>query len=205
MPAEKTITETILLSACREGDLVSFGSDAPIWGTMTLSKVKTIPGGKLQIKYRSGSSTTARVQKANLPGDIRVKRERVPVSEEDFAVLARAEETKARMICQRHGMKPDDTSKSGEPNWTLFTEEAIAERRRREDEARRDAERTRRAELAAIMPLSAEEVMGDLRASGIFPEGMADVMERMLASSPAYGSAAVGSILSAGGILKRVG
>lgn len=204
MPAQKTIRENVLLSICGEGDVLHFKSDAPIWGTMTLSKVKPIPGGKLQIKYRSGTSTTGRIQKTDMPGDIRVERERVPVTKQDFAILARAEESKARMVCQRHGLKPDEASKSGEPNWTLFTEEAIIERRRLEAEKQRETETARRAELLDLMPLSTDEIIGDLRASGIFPEAMTAVMERMLASTPAYGSAAVGAILSSGGLLKRV-
>lgn len=200
MPEQTKILETVLLSACRDGDEVRLPD--PVGNWVLLSRAKPIQGARTQVKYRQ--SRTGNVLKADLKGDPRVERRRVPVSEADFEVLAAMKETEARQRCRWYNKRPDDLTEDGLPNWTLFTEEAMKERERLRDERAREAQAAKRAEIEALMPLSMGDVMADFAAAGILPGAWTDIVGRMLASSPAYGSAPLPTAFLTGGLLTRV-
>jgi hypothetical protein len=79
-PQVRIITETVRLDACRALDRVDIRhSEKGRFGTIgsvQLDKVKTIPNGKIQIKYHSTWGTKPKVLKADLPGDLIVERRR---------------------------------------------------------------------------------------------------------------------------------
>lgn len=202
MPAITKIREHVRLSACVENDEVSLPEPADCYARIV--KVKPIPGGRLQVKFRK-NLTSGNVCKADIKGDPLVERRRVPVTDADFAILAEMKEQEARMRCQRHGMRPDDLTETGQPKWTLFTDEAMLERDRRATAKRQEEAAARRAEVEKLMPIGVDEMMESYAALGITSGPGLDIVRRMLESSPAYGSVAIASVFEAGGILKRVG
>lgn len=201
MPEQTKILETVLLSACRDGDEVRLPD--PVGNWVLLSRAKPIQGARTQVKYRQ--SRTGNVLKADLKGDPRVERRRAPVSEADFEVLAAMKETEARQRCRWHNKRPDDLTEDGRPNWTLFTDEAVKERERVQAERAREAQAAKRAEIEALMPLSMEDVMKDFADAGILPGAWTELVGRMLGSSPAFASAPIPTALLQGGLLTRVG
>lgn len=186
MTAPTKIREKVRLSECGENDYVRL--PAPIGLCGHVVRTKTTPGGNVQMKYRQ--SSRGNVRKIDVKGDPLVERERVPVSEDDFAQLAVLKEQHARRLCMNKGLRPDGMDAEGRANWTLFTEEGLEETRRREYEAHVEAGRARRAEILEMMPLTPDEVMQTYVDAGILPCAATDVVRRMAESSPVFASLA---------------
>lgn len=80
---DRTITERLALAECRKGDEVDIGQlPGGAWslGRVTLDKVKTLPKGGVQIKFRARGGST--VRKADLPEGTTVERRRAPTPAE---------------------------------------------------------------------------------------------------------------------------
>ena len=74
------IVEKVKLLACSPGDHISIPYSAcGSWksiGSIILVKIKPLPSGKIQIKYRNRYQRNATVQKIDIPYDILVERKR---------------------------------------------------------------------------------------------------------------------------------
>lgn len=81
---DRIVVEKIPLRECEAGDTIYFPYGTFVTGGIIIVKIKTIPKGKVQIKYRSGFKWQRNIklnldnviQKVNLPAGTIVERKR---------------------------------------------------------------------------------------------------------------------------------
>jgi hypothetical protein len=82
-PPKRLVTETVRIDACRKGDEldVSFTQKGHYnsVGRIVVSKIKPIPGERVQVKYVQRYSSSKKVMKTDLPADFMVERTREAV------------------------------------------------------------------------------------------------------------------------------
>lgn len=83
IPPKRLVTETVRIDACRKGDEldVSFTHKGHYnsVGRVVVSKIKPIPGERVQVKYVQRYSSSKKVMKTDLPSDFMVERTREAV------------------------------------------------------------------------------------------------------------------------------
>lgn len=87
IPPKRLVTETVRIDACRKGDEVdvSFTQKGHYnsVGRIVVSKIKPIPGERVQVKYVQRYSSSKKVMKTDLPADFMVERTREAVETDD--------------------------------------------------------------------------------------------------------------------------
>jgi hypothetical protein len=111
---DKLIKEDILLSKCKKGDEVRIGSftgPKPFRsvGDVILEKVKIIPSGRIQIKFRKRNWTGSTIQKLEVPVTFVVERTRKWVAS-DGEGTGFYQPDVVRILGIDHSVEPDSTA-----------------------------------------------------------------------------------------------